>query len=111
MNSAGISGRDSTLLPCRLAANPRGFRGHDQQGAHDAQIGRQGPAESWGAVARVMRFAAFALAGALAGLAIEIALKNDPLAAARILRYYWFRQVDVALPLAIAIACRRRLRT
>lgn len=59
--------------------------------------------ESWPAVARVMRFAAFALAGALAGLAIEIALKNDPLAAARILRYYWFREVDVALPLAIAI--------
>jgi hypothetical protein len=53
--------------------------------------------------ARVMRFAAFALAGALAGLAIELALDHDRLAAARLLRYYWFRQVDVALPMALAI--------
>jgi hypothetical protein len=55
------------------------------------------------AVSRLLRFAAFALAGALTGLAIELALKHDPVAAARVLRYYWFRQVDVALPMAIAI--------
>jgi hypothetical protein len=55
------------------------------------------------AAARAMRFAAFALAGAAAGLAIELTLEHEPLAAARVLRYYWFRQLDVALPLAIAI--------
>ena len=55
------------------------------------------------AAARIMRFAAFALAGAIAGLAIELALDHDRLAAARLLRYYWFRQVDVALPMALAI--------
>ena len=52
---------------------------------------------------RIMRFALFALAGALAGLAIELTLDHDRFAAARLLRYYWFRQVDVALPLALAI--------
>ncbi|MBA4105554.1 MAG: hypothetical protein C0485_07325 [Pirellula sp.] len=59
--------------------------------------------DSSAAAARIMRFAAFALAGAIAGLAIELALDHDRLAAARLLRYYWFRQVDVALPLALAI--------
>lgn len=55
------------------------------------------------AAARILRFAALSLGGALAGLAMEWALDHDRLAAARVLRYYWFRQVDVALPLAIAI--------
>jgi hypothetical protein len=55
------------------------------------------------AAQRVVRFAAFALAGAMAGLAIEYFLRDDPLLAARLLRYYWFRQVDVALPLAISL--------
>ena len=59
--------------------------------------------DSSAAAARIMRFAAFALAGAIAGLAIELALNHDRLAAARLLRYYWFRQVDVALPMALAI--------
>ena len=59
--------------------------------------------ESSSLAARVMRFAAFALTGALAGLAIELALDHDRLAGARLLRYYWFRQVDVALPMALAI--------
>ena len=55
------------------------------------------------ATARLLRFAAFALAGALAGLGIEAVLSSDRAAAARVLRYYWFRQVDVALPMAIGI--------
>jgi hypothetical protein len=52
----------------------------------------------------MMRFAGFALAASVTGLAIEAALINDPLAAARVLRYYWFRQADVAAPLAVALA-------
>lgn len=59
--------------------------------------------ESHAAAARVMRFASFALAGALVGLAIEVALDHDRVGAARLLRYYWFRQVDVALPMALAV--------
>lgn len=55
------------------------------------------------AAARLQRFAAFALAFALVGLAISAALDDNRIAAARVLRYYWFRQVDVALPLAIGI--------
>jgi hypothetical protein len=40
---------------------------------------------------------------ALVGFAIELALWNDPMAAARILRYYWFRLTDFAAPMAAAI--------
>jgi hypothetical protein len=65
------------------------------------------PAESleqWQALLRMMRFAGFALAASVLGLMIEAALANDPLTAARVLRYYWFRQADVAVPLAVALA-------
>jgi hypothetical protein len=55
------------------------------------------------ALSRIMRFAAFALLASLGGLAIEAALADKPLTAARILRYYWFRQADVAVPLAVAL--------
>ena len=72
-------------------------RTRSAEGLHAAAI------DSAASAARVMRFAAFAVAGALAGLVIELALDHDRLAAARLLRYYWFRQVDVALPMALAI--------
>lgn len=58
----------------------------------------------WPALLRIMRFAAFALAANVVGLAIEAALQGHPLTAARVLRYYWFRQADVAVPLAVALA-------
>jgi hypothetical protein len=53
---------------------------------------------------RTMRFGAFALAVNCVGLAIEAALSEKPLVAARVLRYYWFRQADVAVPMATALA-------
>jgi hypothetical protein len=53
---------------------------------------------------RIMRFAAFALAASAAGLLIEAALTAHPAAAARVLRYYWFRQADVYVPLAVGLA-------
>jgi hypothetical protein len=59
---------------------------------------------NWPALARMLRYAGFALAANCAGLAIEAALDDAPITAARILRYYWFRQADVAVPLATAIA-------
>jgi hypothetical protein len=55
------------------------------------------------ALMRIMRFAAFALLANLTGLGIEAALAEKPPAAARILRYYWFRQADIAVPLAVAL--------
>jgi len=58
---------------------------------------------NWRALMRVMRFAGFALAGSGAGLLLEAGLTSDPSTAARILRYYWFRQADVAVPLAAAL--------
>jgi hypothetical protein len=58
----------------------------------------------FGALGRVMRFAAFSLVCDGVALGIEAALKDEPLTAARILRYYWFRQADVMVPLATAIA-------
>jgi hypothetical protein len=53
---------------------------------------------------RMMRFAAFALMANVIGLAVEAMLVDDPSSAARILRYYWFRQADIAVPLAVALA-------
>jgi hypothetical protein len=37
------------------------------------------------------------------GFAIELALWNQPLVAARLLRYYWFRLTDFAAPMAAAL--------
>jgi hypothetical protein len=51
------------------------------------------------------RFAWGTVLLAAAGLAIELALWNKPLWAARLLRYYWFRLVDFAVPAAIALGC------
>lgn len=56
------------------------------------------------ALGRLMRFAAFALLCEFAGLAIELALKDEPSSAARVLRYYWFRQADITVPLAVSVA-------
>lgn len=56
------------------------------------------------ALNRVFRFAAAALAANGAGLLIEAVLSGRPDDAARILRYYWFRQADVVVPLAVALA-------
>ena len=53
---------------------------------------------------RMLRFAWFSLATSVVGLIIEVALQGSPLIAARVLRYYWFRQADVAVPLAAALA-------
>jgi hypothetical protein len=53
---------------------------------------------------QIMKFAAIATLGGLAGLAIEAVFARQPLLAAKLLRYYWFRQADFAVPLAVALA-------
>lgn len=48
------------------------------------------------------RFAGAAVAMALFGLAVNLALMHHQPVAARVLRYYWFRLGDVAVPWAVA---------
>jgi len=52
---------------------------------------------------RVIWFAWGAALLAGIALAIELAFRNDPLRAAAILRYYWSRLTDVAVPLAVSL--------
>ena len=46
---------------------------------------------------------AFALVGSGCGLLIEWALRDPPLAAAKVLRYYWFREAELeGIPLVVS---------
>jgi hypothetical protein len=52
---------------------------------------------------QIIRFAWGAVTIACIGFAIEIVFLNEPLTAAKILRYYWFRLTDFAAPMAVAL--------
>jgi len=54
-------------------------------------------------LATVTRFAWGAVLIAAIGLVLELALWSHPALAAALLRYYWFRLTDVAVPLAVAL--------
>ncbi len=56
-----------------------------------------------GAARPLIQFAWGAVLIAAIGLAIELSLWNQPLAAARWLRYYWFRLTDFAAPMAVSL--------
>ena len=60
--------------------------------------------DTWARVDRLCRFAWGAVALLAIGLLIEKTFASQPLVAAKLLRYYWFRLTDVAAPLAIGIA-------
>jgi hypothetical protein len=55
-------------------------------------------------VIRTMQFAGGAVLLACTGFVIELTLSHDPLAAARLLRYYWYRLTDFAAPMAVALS-------
>jgi hypothetical protein len=55
-------------------------------------------------VYRAVQFAWGAAIVSIVGLIIELALRNEPMLAARLLRYYWFRLTDFAAPMAVALA-------
>jgi hypothetical protein len=55
------------------------------------------------ALYRIAQFACGALLLAAIGFVIEVVLWDQPLVAAKLLRYYWFRLTDFALPAAVAI--------
>lgn len=59
--------------------------------------------ESAAPLRRIGQFAWGAVFLAITGLAIEMALWNQRLMAARLLRFYWFRLTDVAVPMAVAL--------
>jgi hypothetical protein len=52
---------------------------------------------------RIIGVAAFAWLVAVIGLAFDWVLADRPLLAASLLRFYWFRLADVALPLTVAL--------
>jgi len=52
----------------------------------------------------VHRFALAALTIAIAGIAVDLLLYRNPVWAAKLLRFYWFRLADVAVPLAVSLA-------
>ena len=51
---------------------------------------------------RIVQFAWGAALIAATGFVIELGLWNQPLVAARLLRYYWFRMTDFGAPMAVA---------
>jgi hypothetical protein len=55
------------------------------------------------ALRRLGWFAWFAVLLAATGFAIELIFWNEPLLAAKLLRYYWFRLTDFAAPMAVAL--------
>lgn len=55
------------------------------------------------ALRRIAKFAWGAALLACVGLTIELVLSNQPLIAAKLLRYYWFRLTDFAAPMAVAL--------
>jgi hypothetical protein len=54
-------------------------------------------------IQRIVQFAWGAALLAVVGFAIELSLWSQPLAAAPLLRYYWFRLTDFAAPMAVAL--------
>ena len=53
---------------------------------------------------RLLRFAWGSLVLCLVGFSWELAAWNQPALAAKLLKYYWFRLADVAVPLAMSLA-------
>jgi hypothetical protein len=59
--------------------------------------------ESYRGVRRIELFGEGAVILALIGLVVELVLMNDPVMAAKLVRYYWFRLSDFAVPMAVAL--------
>jgi hypothetical protein len=57
----------------------------------------------WPRLTPLAEFAWGAVLLAIAGFVIELVFWTQPLIAAKLLRYYWFRMTDFALPMAIAL--------
>lgn len=75
--------------------------------AHARSAAADPPAERWERLARLRRFVLASLLITATGLLIELALQNRPELAAGILRYYWYRLADFAVPLGVALFAAR----
>jgi len=64
---------------------------------------RSGRSDDALAVARIMSFTVAALCATTTGLVLEVALAEEPTKAAAILRYYWYRLGDFAVPMAVSL--------
>ncbi len=64
-------------------------------------VGRQEP--WWSRLHRVSAFVVGSIVLAALGLLIEVAMFDDRQTAARVLRYYWYRLTDFAVPLGISL--------
>ena len=58
---------------------------------------------------RVQHFAWVSVAISLVGLVWEFGTINSPALSARLLKYYWFRLADIAVPLAVSLSLGARL--
>jgi len=67
-----------------------------------ARVSRRVVAQTNDGLRVITWYAWGAVALAVIGFAIEIIFWNHPVTAAALLRYYWFRTTDVAVPLAVA---------
>ena len=80
-----------------LTRNKNELKQEDSSGLNRSGLSRP-------ALNRLMRFAWGSLALSVFGLAWELATWNHPAQAAKLLKYYWFRLADIAVPLAVALA-------
>ncbi|WP_145059613.1 DUF6798 domain-containing protein [Adhaeretor mobilis] len=87
----------AAMLGVWLAVN----RGKDETKG-DIVNGKEGVTQREGLRCLVV-FAAFSVGMSLVGAGLELLLRNQPDQGASLLRYYWFRQADVAVPLATAM--------
>jgi hypothetical protein len=56
------------------------------------------------ALLRIQNWALLSLAISLSGMAWELVTLNQPGLSASVLKYYWFRLADIAVPLAVALS-------
>lgn len=70
----------------------------------DSTIPDTSPSEP---LSRIWRFALAALVLTMTGIVIELALQERPTLAAAVLRYYWYRMGDFAVPLGVALFAAR----
>jgi hypothetical protein len=56
------------------------------------------------ATSRIVQFAWGAVLLAIVGVTIELAWSHEPMFAAKLLRYYWYRLSDFGVPAAVALA-------
>lgn len=74
---------------------------------HTRSLRKEPRAERWERLARIRWFVIAAICITATGLSIELILQDRPALAAGILRYYWYRLGDFAVPLGVAVFAAR----